>query len=231
MKSSYFPAGIFIAAASVSGCSPDNSAEARSVAVSSAAPAAQIAPEATTSPAAAHLFVTAAAGNSARYRIREQLVKVDLPNDAVGVTSGVTGVIATDAKGNIIPGESKFTVDVTTLKSDRDRRDGFVQKRVLETDKYPTVTFVPTAVRGVSLPLPKSGTKALEVDGNLTVRDQTHPVTWKVTARFDASGVSGSAATAFTFASFAIDQPRVPVVLSVGDTIKLEMDFSMIPKK
>lgn len=37
--------------------------------------------------------------------------------------------------------------------------------------------------------------------------------------------------TAFTFADFDIDQPRVPIVLSVADTIKLEYDFTLIPKR
>jgi len=31
--------------------------------------------------------------------------------------------------------------------------------------------------------------------------------------------------TAFTFKDFELVQPRVPVVLSVADTIKLEYDF------
>jgi hypothetical protein len=46
--------------------------------------------------------------------------------------------------------------------------------------------------------------------------------------------MTGKAATAFTFKDFSIDQPRVPVVLSVAETIKLELDFSMtreLPKK
>ena len=39
--------------------------------------------------------------------------------------------------------------------------------------------------------------------------------------------MTGKAATAFTFKDFAIDQPRVPVVLSVADTIRLELDFTI----
>jgi polyisoprenoid-binding protein YceI len=174
--------------------------------------------------------VTAPAGNEARYRIREQLVGLDLPNDAVGETSGVTGVIAADAKGNVIPAESKFTIDVSTLKSDKDRRDGFVRGRVLETNQFPTVTFVPTSVRGVSMPLPKSGVKAFDLVGDLTVRGTTRPTVWKVVALFAPDGVKGAAHTTFTFSDFGINQPRVPVVLSVADTIRLEMDFSMVPE-
>jgi polyisoprenoid-binding protein YceI len=156
-------------------------------------------------------------------------VGLDLPNDAVGETSGVTGAIAADAKGNVLQGESKFVVDVSTLKSDKDRRDGFVRRRVLETDQYPTVTFVPTAVKGIQIPLPRSGTKTFDMLGNLTVRGTTKPAAWKVTAQFAPGTINGHATTSFTFADFGIAQPRVPVVLSVADTIRLELDFSMTP--
>jgi hypothetical protein len=40
--------------------------------------------------------------------------------------------------------------------------------------------------------------------------------------------MNGKALTAFTFKDFEIDQPKVPVVLSVADTIKLELDFSLV---
>jgi hypothetical protein len=46
-----------------------------------------------------------------------------------------------------------------------------------------------------------------------------------VTARAEGQDVAGTATTAFTFKDVALDQPKVPVVLSVADTIKLEYDF------
>lgn len=185
----------------------------------------------TSAPALAGLhLVVAPTGNEARYRIREQLVRVDLPNDAVGKTTGVTGGLGVGPDGKIIPSESKFVVDVSGLKSDRDRRDGFVRGRVLETDQYPTVEFVPTGFVGLPKTLPTSGTHTFDVVGNLTVRGVTRPVTWHVTAEPKNGQVVGSAATQFTFSDFNIAQPRVPVVLSVADTIKLEYDFTLVPK-
>jgi polyisoprenoid-binding protein YceI len=134
----------------------------------------------------------------------------------------------------IIPAESKFTVDVSNLVSDKDRRDGFVKRRVLQTDQYPTVTLVPRTIRGLKLPLPTSGSRSFDLTGDLTVRGVTRPTTWKVDAQFAPGGMTGKAATAFKFKDFTIDQPRVPVVLSVADTIKLELDFMMtkeLPQK
>ena len=219
------------ALASVAGalyaCQPGETAEASSAQPTTTDNAA-IAPEVGAQSNAALRYVTVPAGNAARYRIREQLVGLDLPNDAVGETKTVSGVIAADAKGNVISAESKFTIDVTSLVSDKQRRDNFVRGRVLETSQYPTVTLVPTALRGLSMPLPKSGSKTFDILGDLTVRGKTRPTVWKVTAQFQPTGVTGSAQTAFTFTDFEIQQPRVPVVLSVADTIKLEIDFSMV---
>jgi polyisoprenoid-binding protein YceI len=175
-------------------------------------------------------FVVAPTGNEVRYRIREQLVRVDLPNDAIGRTSEITGGVAVSTGGEIIPAESKFVASVGSLKSDRDRRDGFVRRNVLETDKYPTVEFSPTAFRGLPKSLPTSGSHTFDVIGNLTVRGVTKPTTWRVKADAKNGQVTGTASTAFTFSDFNIDQPRVPIVLSVADTIKLEYDFTLVQK-
>ncbi len=120
-------------------------------------------------------------------------------------------------------------MDLTGLRSDQERRDGYLQRRLLETEQHPTVELRPTALRGISLPLPTSGSRTFEMTGDLTVKGVTRPSTWQVNAQFAGDGVTGTAATAFTFEDFSLTQPRVPVVLSVADTIRLEYDFNLIP--
>lgn len=168
--------------------------------------------------------------SAARYRVREQLVNVDLPNDAVGTTTRVSGQIVLDRAGDVLAEASSILVDVSGLESDRDRRDGYVRGRVLRADEYPTVQLKPTAVRGLPSPLPTSGTHTFELVGDLTVLDVTRPTTWLVSASFEGSDVEGTAVTRFTFDDFALSQPRVPVVLSVADTIGLEIDFRVVAR-
>jgi polyisoprenoid-binding protein YceI len=174
-------------------------------------------------------LAVAPTGNEVRYRIREQLAGFDLPNDAIGRTAAVTGGITLDEKGAIVPASSKIAVDVQGLTSDRSRRDGYVRGRVLETTQYPTVTLAPTAITGLGWPLPKSGSKTFQLTGDLTVHGTTHRTTWTVTANFNGSDITGTSATAFTFSDFGLTQPRVPIVLSVADTIHLEYDFHFVP--
>lgn len=180
---------------------------------------------------AAFTFVVAEDGNTARYRVREQLAGFDLPNDAVGETSAVSGSIALDKSGNVIPEASHIVVGIAGLKSDKDRRDGYIKRRVLQTDSFPNVELVVTRISGLKLPVPKSGTRNLKLEGNLTVRGVTRPTTWSATASFTDSVVTGKAATKFTFADFGLTQPRVPIVLSVADTIGLEYDFKLRNKR
>ena len=179
-------------------------------------------------PAPPQRFIVAPTGNEARYRVREQLVGVDLPNDAVGVTHDITGMLIVTDKGVVVGDSSRIVVNLANIKSDKDRRDGFIKRRTMETDKFPTVELVPRTFVGL-VAKPGAAPTEFSLVGDLTVHGVTHPTTWKVSAHGDGADVVGSATTAFTFKDFALDQPRVPVVLSVADTIKLEYDFRFTP--
>ena len=187
-------------------------------------------PHAHRAPATVH-YTVAAEGNEARYRVREQLLHHDLPNDAIGRTSAITGGITLNADGTIDTAASKITIDVTSLKSDQERRDGYVQHRILETAQYPSVVFTPTAFQGAKLPLSASGSQSFDVSGLLTVHGVTRPTVWHVTAQSKNADVTGTGSTQFTFEDASLAQPHVPVVLSVADTIKLEYDFHLVREK
>jgi polyisoprenoid-binding protein YceI len=173
-------------------------------------------------------FVIGPAGNEARYRVREQLMGANLPNDAIGATKWIEGSILAYPDGRIVKDSSKIVIHLDSLKSDKDRRDGFLRRRTLETEKYPTVELIPTEIRGFNGALPASGTASFQLLGDLVLKGVPHPTVWNVTARPEGQNVVGSASTAFTFKDVGLDQPKVPVVLSVADTIKLEYDFRMV---
>ena len=174
-------------------------------------------------------YVVAPTGNEARYRVREQLAGFDLPKDAVGATKAVAGQIMVGADGKVVKDSSKFVVKLSEMKSDQTRRDNFLRRSTLETTKYPDAELVPVALEGLLLPIQPGSSQTFSVRGDLTVRGVTRPTTWQVTARAEGSDVVGTAATAFTFKDFGLEQPRVPVVLSVADTIRLEYDFRLVP--
>lgn len=167
--------------------------------------------------------------SEARYRAREQLLGRSLPNDAVGRTKSVQGQIVFRADGSIDPAQSRFTVDLATLQSDESRRDNYIKQNTLQVSRYPTATFQPTQATGLPWPLPTSGQVTFQLTGDLTIREMTKPVTWNVTATFDGQRVTGTATTQITFADFGLTKPQVPIVLSLEDTLVLELDFTMEP--
>jgi polyisoprenoid-binding protein YceI len=114
---------------------------------------------------------------------------------------------------------------MATLQSDSAMRDGYLRRAILQTSQYPTATFVPTKLIGVD-PLTASGPVKFQVTGNLTIKDVTKPVTWDVTGSIQNGQATGVATTTFTFEDFNLPQPRVPVVLSVKDSITLEVDLT-----
>ena len=171
-------------------------------------------------------LVLVPAGTSASWRVRERLASFDFPNDAVGTTRDVGGAIVVGADWQPVAADSKITVNLTTLRSDRDMRDRYIQHRTLETDRFPTAVLVPTRFLRMRTPLPDSGTFTFEIEGDLTVHGVTKPTTWLVTAVAKDGGYTGSALTRVTFEDFDMQQPRVPILLSIEDEINLELRFS-----
>lgn len=162
----------------------------------------------------------------ARYLVREQLARLDLPNDAIGETSDVGGSITFNADGSVASNASTITVDLTTLQSDEDRRDRYLRTRSLQSDTFPTAEFVIQETPGLPWPLPAEGEATFQIVGDMTLHGVTRPLTWDASARFNDNSVSGQAQTSFTFEEFDMDVPSVSVVLSVGNDIRLEIDFA-----
>jgi hypothetical protein len=89
------------------------------------------------------------------------------------------------------------------------------------------VELIPTEIRGFNGNLPASGTATFQLVGDLVLKGVARPTVWNVTARAEGTDIAGTATTKFTFKDAGLDQPKVPVVLSVADTIRLEYDFRM----
>ena len=164
-------------------------------------------------------------GAVARYKVEEVLASQGF-KVATGETSEVVGRIVFDADGAIVADESSIVIQAGTLKTDNDRRDRYVREQTLQTAKFPEIIFRPTSAEGLPSPLSEAGGEVeFTISGDLTIRDQTRPVTWDVTAEFGDS-ITGLAVIDIDFEQFGMDKPRVAVVVSVEDTIRLELDFA-----
>lgn len=166
-------------------------------------------------------------GTTARYKVREQLAGISFPSDAVGTTNAVTGTIIVNPDGTIDAAKSKLSVDLKTITSDQQMRDGYVQNRTLETDKFPTLDFVPKRAVGLPSPLPSGmGAQAgFQLIGDMTLHGVTKEVTWNVVATFGNDMVGGRATLTTDFETFNITKPTLARLMSVDDKIELEIEF------
>lgn len=114
-------------------------------------------------------------GSQAGYRVNEVLF--GQTTTAVGRTSSVTGqmVIAGDQVSS-----ATFTVDMTTMKSNKSQRDEQFQGRIMNTSQFPHATFTTTAPIALS-PVPTNGvTIHPTATGNLTLHGVTKPLSLNV---------------------------------------------------
>jgi polyisoprenoid-binding protein YceI len=168
-----------------------------------------------------------AEGTKARFRVREQLAGINFPSDAVGTTESVTGTIVVNPDGSFDAASSKLTVDLRTLKSDQQMRDGYIQRNTLETEKFPMIEFVPRRAVGLPVPLP-AGMQAqagFQLVGDMTLHGVTKEATWNVVATFGNDQVAGRATTTVLFPTFNLTKPSLARIMSVDDKIELEIEF------
>lgn len=176
---------------------------------------------------AATVYAIVPEESTARYRVAEELAQVGA-NEAVGETQAIIGQLAFGADGMPLAC-SRFDVDLRTLKSDEAKRDNFLYQNTLEAETYPLATFVLRAVQGLDGPLVEGQETPLVLVGDLTLRDTTKQVAWEADVTLAEGALTGNAATVFEMPDFAIEPPSVPVVLSLDETVRLEIDLVARP--
>jgi polyisoprenoid-binding protein YceI len=168
-------------------------------------------------------------GSQAGYRVREQLAGLPAPSDAVGRTSKISGTISVSgspAQYAITSGS--FTVDVSTLTSDRSMRDQRIHNMGLESSRYPTSTFV--LINPISLPSTAGSGQMFQVSatGNLTIHGLTKPVTIPLTAQVAGSRVQVSGSVTFPWSDFGMEAPNVGGFVSVQDHVTMEFALNLV---
>lgn len=168
--------------------------------------------------------LTIATGTKARYKVQEQLAGINFPSEAVGTTEAITGSLVVNPDGTLAS-SSKITVDLKTLTSDQSMRDGYIQGRVLESERFPMLELVPKRAVGLSAPLPAMGQAGFQLIADVTIHGVTKEVTWNVVTTFANDAVNGRATTTVDFATFGMTKPSLARLLSVDDKIQLEIEF------
>ena len=165
--------------------------------------------------------------SKATIRVRETLVRVQAPSDAVLTVSGATGTFTLNADGTFASG-SKISVDMNTITSDERDRDSTIKRSPLEVSRFPRAELAPTRASGLTLPLAASGDLTFTLTGDMTIHGVTKTVTFDVKATRTGTRLVATATAnpAWTFGDFGMRVPTSFNVVSLVDEIRLE--FSLV---
>ncbi|MCF1715222.1 YceI family protein [Flavihumibacter sp. RY-1] len=107
--------------------------------------------------------------SSVRFSVNHMVV-----SEAEGTFKMWDGTVE-NSKDDFSDAKINFTVDVNSINTDNERRDGHLKSDdFFNVEKFPTMKFESTSMK----PL---GNNKYELKGNLTIRDVTKPVTFQVT--------------------------------------------------
>jgi polyisoprenoid-binding protein YceI len=157
------------------------------------------------------------------YRVREKLASLSADSDAVGRTSGITGTATiASSGGSLSVTTAHFTVDMTSLASDRQMRDNRLRRDGIETDAFPTSTFQLTQ----AVTLPANATSGAQVNvtlhGDLTLHGVTNTVDIPAQAQLSGNTIQVAGSLSFPFSDYQINAPNIGGFVSVEDHGTLE---------
>ena len=181
-------------------------------------PTAMVEPE-----APADVGFTIGEGSEATFTVNEKLAWLDLPNDAVMRTVGMAGTIYLDGRPTVIE------LDMHSMTSDSDRRDGYVRNRMFPDHR--TATFTVSDLGDLPDPLPEGEVIARQVQGELSIKGVTKPITFDVEARKDPDKLFILGRTTFTWADLELPPPNIPGRIEVKDEVRVEVLLSAVPRQ
>lgn len=157
------------------------------------------------------------------YRVRERLANLSADSDAVGRTDKITGSATITASGTALTvTAADFSVDMTTITSDRSMRDNRLRTDGIQTDSFPTSTFALTGPVAV----PAEATSGAQVNvtlyGDLTLHGVTKTVNIPARAQLSGGLIQIAGSLAFPFSDFGINPPNVGGFVTVEDNGTLE---------
>ena len=144
---------------------------------------------------------------------------------AVGRTEEVTGDLEIEGDSAV---SGTITVDLASVTSDSDQRDGQFRGRIMNTERYPEATFELTEPADFGSAPAVNEQVTAEATGDLTIHGQTNSVTFDLTAQRTADGFRTNGSIPLTFADYGIDAPNFGGI-TVEDEGSIEFLLAFTP--
>ncbi len=172
---------------------------------------------------------TVISGSQAGYRVREQRASLAAPCDAVGRTSTISGSLTLTQAGSAYGvSTASFTVDVSTLTSDRAMRDRRIHQQGLESDRYPTATFQLSSPIALPAAAISGQVNHVSATGALTIHGVTKTVTIPIDAQLSDSQIPVVGSITFPFSEFGMTPPSIGGFVTVEDNATMEFKLNLV---
>ena len=155
---------------------------------------------------------------NARQELAEALTKYGIqPGRAsvTGITPGVSGELQLNfGQPGVLVG-AEFSVDLGALSTGRASRGDWLKDNAITTSRFPLAHFKATSIGDLPATYTEGQQVSFQLNGDLTIRDVTRPVTFDVTATLSGDTIRGKAVRRMQLTDFGIDPPSFINTLTV----------------
>jgi polyisoprenoid-binding protein YceI len=145
----------------------------------------------------------------------------------LGTTNQVAGELAFNLADLSTAQAGIIQINARTLLTDNSFRNRAIHNEILESGAYEFITFSPTAINELPASAQVGEEVRFTIDGELTIRDITRPVTFDVvTVAQSETEVTGVATATVQRADFGLVIPQVPQVANVDEEVALTINFT-----
>lgn len=113
----------------------------------------------------------------------------------------------------------ELIVDATSGNSGNKSRDKKMHKEILESEKYPEITFTPQHFHGA---LKAEGKSNLVMDGSFNIHGQSHPMTLTVDAEVNQGTASATTSFSVPYEKWGMKNPST-FILRVSDKVEISI--------
>jgi polyisoprenoid-binding protein YceI len=172
-------------------------------------------------------FQIVPAQTTASYSVYENLIFQNKPNnDAIGTTRSVQGSFKIRTSESPLVAAMNIKVDLSTLQSDAQRRDNYVQQHTLQTDTYPYATFVSVSTQGLPSSYSDGQAVHFQLTGNLTMHGKTNKEVFDVQGKVVGNTITGTATSTIYMTDFGIQPPNLANIAIAQNKVVITLNFT-----
>lgn len=164
--------------------------------------------------------------SKATYQVRERIFELPGPTVAEGRTSAIKGSVTVDVQKPLEAKFSDLVVDISTLQSDKLRRDNYIRTHFLESSKYPNAEFTSVKVESGPATYTPGQEATYKLTGLMKIHDTQKPLSFDTRVKLAGDTLTGAATTDFNMTDFGVQPPEVAGMLKAENGVHLVINFT-----